>query len=232
MLYHSVVLRERVFDWQGGPLTIVRVLEGPGGPLLWEPVGTVECVPLAHGLALPARLDPVRVSVRGEPVAEVEVGVVAGRPACVAVRALPGHELTTRLLRQLPGLGRIVRAVAAAETVRVVRADSELVGERYVDAEGSGFDAPRREVVRETEALLERRARRSLDDEFLREVAEVYRDALARGASTQRAIRERWPTTEANARRWVARARQAGHLGPAPGRRRGGETRPEGGDHA
>ncbi len=62
-----------------------------------------------------------------------------------------------------------------------------------------------------------------MSDEFLREVADVYRDAHARKVSTQRAIQERWPTTDANARRWVARARERGFLGKAPAARSAGE---------
>ena len=202
--------RERVFDWKGGPLKIFRVLEGPTGPLHRELVEEVDCLALPHGLALPIKPVPIKTR-EGEPVAELEIGVVGGRPACVAIRAVGDHELTTLLLRNLSGLGKFVREFVKSEAATVVRTeDGEIVGERLLDE--TGFTAP---------------THRALSEEFLRDVADVYRAALATGQSTQEAIRERWPTSEANARRWVARAREDGYLGAAPARRRAGEQQPK-----
>ena len=146
-------------------------------------------------------------------------------PSSAAIRAAQSDGLTTLLLRQLPGLGKLVREVVAANAVRVTRTeDGQVIGEYYVDAsEFSGLDAVRQELIAETEAQLAPQRRRPLSDEFLADVADVYREALAAGSSTGRAIQERWPSTEANARRWISRARKAGFLGDAPGVRRAGE---------
>ena len=227
MLYRTGVVHERVFDFRGGPLPLVRSAGPPDHPLVWsdEDVEPKEYLPLAHGLALEANLE-VPITSSGEPIATVEIGVVDGHPACTAIRALPGHQLTTRILRNLPGLGKLVKRQAAAATVRVVRIDGKLAAERYLAAEDPFWDAGRQELLGDLDTLLQPRHRRSLDDDFLRAVAEVYREARAAGGSTQRAIQERLgPTSEANARRWVARARKAGFLGAAPGRT-GGEQPP------
>jgi hypothetical protein len=213
--------RERVFDWQGGALEIVRVVEGPDGmTMLWEPLEVVECVPLRHGLALPVGAAATVRTREGEPIAVIDVGVVGGRPACTGVSAVPGHELTMLLLRSIP-IARLVRETAAAQVVRVTREDGEYYGERYPDAaEAGAFDLSRQQL--QVDLTLKRRA--PLDDDFLREVADEYRQAQAAGVPTGQSIRARWPTSEANARRWVARARERGFLGKAPAERRGGET--------
>jgi hypothetical protein len=104
--------------------------------------------------------------------------------------------------------------------------DDRPVGELYLEAGGNpvGVGLLREEL----DAELERRPRRqTLTEEFLREVAQVYRDALAQGVSTQTAIQRRWPTSAANARRWIAKARGERLLGPAPSPRVAGERRQE-----
>jgi hypothetical protein len=222
---------ERVYDWPGGQLQIVRVVYGPVDrsghtELEWvEKVGEpVESLPLGHGLAIPAGLT-LTLRSEGEPIADVEIGVVAGRPACIAIRARDGHELTTKLLRQIRGLGRGIREVVARNALRVMRTtDGEVIGEHYLDTEEIvGLNVGIKELRAETDRLTTPRRRTPLTDDFLREVADVYRTARAQGTSTQGAIQKRWPTSEANARRWVARARKAGFLGPAPADRQGGE---------
>jgi hypothetical protein len=215
--------KERVLDWQGGDLTIVGVIEGPTGPFTSEPIEHGTYVPLGNsGFALPSPLIVPLTTREGEPVAELEIGVVDGRPACVAIRAQDGYELTTLLLRQLPGLRKIVQAAAAPRIVRVVRTDRGLVGERHVDA--PGFMDARQELRAEAEAMTQpRRKRRVLDEDFLQQVAAIYREADAKGIPRHREIQKKWPTSSANARRWVSLARKEGHLGPAPEGRRPGE---------
>ena len=212
---------ERVFDFSGGRLplwTATGPLEDPH--LSRDPQRQVlEYVPLAHGLALEADCRAT-ITWEGEAVAEVLIGAVDGRPAATAIRALPGRQLSTQVLRNMLGLGKLVRHAAGPATVYVCRVNGKVAAVRPLEAAGSPFlDAGRQE-------LLEAAEYRRVDDDFLRQVAEVYRDARAAGRSTQRAIQEQLgPTSDANARRWVARARKAGFLGAAPGRT-GGEQPP------
>jgi len=224
---------EPIYDFPGGKLLIYPALDLAGQTrLMGQPSEERECLPLAHGLALPIGDDtnPILHTREGEPVAVLEIGVVGGRAACVGIRALPGSELTTLLLRQLEALQKLVSTVAAKRAVRVMRKDDNLIGVRYINAEEfTGMDEGRR-VVEETVSGKPR----ALSDDFLREVAHVYRTALASRQSTERAICERWPTSPANARRWVALARKRGLLGKAPRERGAGETtdnQPEGGSH-
>lgn len=54
--------------------------------------------------------------------------------------------------------------------------------------------------------------RRTITDEFLRTVAEVHRDAEARGRPPVLAVAAEFQTARPNAERWVRKARQAGYL--------------------
>lgn len=221
------IKRERVFDFPGGPLQIVNVGELASGHVYHcEKQDVVECLPLAHGMAIPAGIKLPLLDENEEPFAELKVGVLAGRPVCIGVQALAGHELTVLALRRFP-IAKLVKWVVALEAVRVVRTDEGLVGEHYIDAssmedESTGERFPTEGLDRGRQELLEDLTtgrRRTITPEFLQEVASVYRDARATGQSTQRAIQERWPTSEANARRWVALAREHELLGKAPPRR-------------
>ena len=220
--------RERIYDWPGGTLLVVSVVD-LGGVLWEEPRGEWEAVPLGEGLAL---RQPLLYHLRDpeeKELAELEIGVVGGRAGCTAIRAR-GEALTGALLRSLP-LGRIVREALRGETVRVTReAEGQVVGELYPDfPEGMlGFGDLRTELDDELETVAKpkhKRARRELTGDFLQEVAEVYRAAHARGHSTQRAIMDRFgPASPASARRWVWHARDRGFLGDAPRERVAGEV--------
>jgi hypothetical protein len=63
-----------------------------------------------------------------------------------------------------------------------------------------------------------RRGRPLLDPDLLRAVAEVYRDAVARGLPPTRAVEERWGRPRSTVNKWVRRARQSGYLTPRPAR--------------
>ena len=52
------------------------------------------------------------------------------------------------------------------------------------------------------------------DDDFRRQVAEVYAWATANNIPPRKAIAERWGKSEATAGRWIADARKAGVLAP------------------
>ncbi len=112
----------------------------------------------------------------------------------------------------------------AKHTVRLARApEGKIVGEQFVvmpqrhirdggEIVGGAFggDAPdtlgvgRDELDADLENVLGARKRRTLDDDFLRKVAEIYREAQQQGLSTQREIqRQLGPISDASARRWV-----------------------------
>jgi len=151
------------------------------------------------GLLLPCSAEILDQA--GNPVADLWVGVVEGRVACVSITAKPGRELTGHLLRQVP-ISSLVKEIARNHIVHL----RERFAVRFVaDAE-----------------LPEKRRRRVLDDAFLRRVAEIYRAALAAGLPTQEEIeRQLGPVSGSTARRWVMQARLAGFLGPALGRKAG-----------
>jgi hypothetical protein len=67
--------------------------------------------------------------------------------------------------------------------------------------------------------------RRRVPDDDLRRVADAYRRAIASGFHPTAAVEEELRLrSRAQAGRWVMKARNAGHLGPAPSRRRPGEV--------
>jgi hypothetical protein len=189
--------------------------------------GERECVPYGRGLAL------IQPAVGEHLGVQIEVGIVNGRPGCVAINGGSGTFLTGTLLRNLP-LRQLVPEIVRDFSVRVIRLDGEVIGEMYVVAKGPGFgDAYRQFTTDVDEELASKRIRRTLSDEFLAEVADVYRDAIAQRVSTQKEVQRRLgPTSATNARRWIAEARKRGRLGPAPVRRKGGElqTTDEGGE--
>jgi hypothetical protein len=150
------------------------------------------------GLLLPCTAEILHVE---QVQATLEVGIVDGRVACVGIKALPERELTGQLLRQVP-LHSLVREVARNQIVHI--RDGFAV--RFI-ADDRLPEKPRRRVV---------------DDAFLERVAEIYRQAVATGLSTQQEIqRQLGPVSDPSARRWVMQARRAGFLGPAIGTRAG-----------
>jgi hypothetical protein len=59
--------------------------------------------------------------------------------------------------------------------------------------------------------------RRSVTQDLLREVAQVYRAALDAGAPPTQAVANHFITTHSSAARWVREARKSGELGPSQG---------------
>lgn len=235
---------ERVYDFRGAelPVRIVfdfgldermgEVRDGYFRQTTLSGVRREPVAPFGPGLALvlPCTfeiLDPVN----SEVVADAEVGIVNGRPGCVSIRARPGHELTGEWFRKQP-VARWVTLAASNATVRVMRTRrGAIFGAQFV-ADAPERPSPIGELARElatdVDAVTLKRSKRVLDEEFLEGVADVYRDAVARRYPPAKALIERFgPTTRENARRWIQRARDAGKLGPSPGRGRLGEQREE-----
>ncbi len=150
-------------------------------------------------------------------VLEIDVDNTEGVPRCVALVCMGRQDGP-------PITGEGLRRVRLASYMR--RASDELVGLRVSDRvttyplsedELSDYLRARRRQEREQ--------RRRITPEDLRRVAEVYRTALAHGlpptAEVEARLRLR---SRAQAARWVAKAREAGALGRAPGHRRAGEA--------
>lgn len=150
---------------------------------------------------------------------ELEVAVdERGVPRCrsFTVRAHDnGPEVTGETLRRLP-----VRTLVRDATARVAAQWrlSEAQGEdmRLVPASPS-------EGLETYRALLEdaRRPRRGspITDDHLRQVADLYRTALARGDAPTQTVADSMHVVPSTAGRWVKRARERGFLGPTtPGR--------------
>jgi hypothetical protein len=211
----------RVTDWPGGELRVVvrqpKVIEGvslnelPTQETEWQ---RGAYVPFGEGLALPQPLKTELVQVG----LEVEVAIRNGRPRCIGLRSLDtGPPITTTLLKsaQLPAIGKVVRDIVADKAVRLVRtAEGEVIGLHSWSTGDprSTYQELTADIERAIDDLEGSEQRWRLTEEHLEEVATVYKDAHAKGASTARAIAQRWHTTEENARRWVMRARAKGHL--------------------
>jgi hypothetical protein len=223
--------RGSVGPWKGGELEVVRVTDAGLGLQFREPLGPSHAVPFGDGLALlQPRVVPVTDTKSGELLAEIEIGVVGGKPGVVAIRA-QSAPLTSTFLKNLPSLRELVAGVAREATVRLARTpEGEIIGERFVvmpqrpirdrddeivgtawggeapESLGAGLD----EVDADLEDVLGARKRRTLDREFLSKVADIYREAQQQGLSTQREIqRQLGPISDAGARRWVKAARDA-----------------------
>lgn len=141
-------------------------------------------------------------------------------PRCIDLHIVArgeGEAITPAGLRRVP-LGRIIRLIEGSLPARLT-----------VDKEGRvvpvAEDRQARAAYRR--AVTRRRnegARWRLDADTLAKVADVYRSALASGASPTAAVEDYFRLgNRAQAARWVKRAREEGHLGAAPGRRLKGE---------
>jgi hypothetical protein len=158
-------------------------------------------------------------------------------PRCIDLRLVArpdGEPVTPEGLRRVP-LGRVIREVERQPIV-LHKANLEGLPSYMRDAIGEGVawgasragEQARRDRAAYRRALARQRAERRrwrLDEATLRKVAAVYREALAVGRPPTAAVQQHFGLgTRGQAARWVKRARDEGHLGPAPGRRRRGEV--------
>lgn len=152
------------------------------------------------GLELPCTAEIVNDA--GEPVAILNMGVAKGRVACISAEAIPGGELTGHIFRRVP----VSKLVSAAVKGKIVYFRPGFAVHFVQGPFGHILDG------------LEKPRRRSLNDDFLLQVAHIYREALSAKEFPGQAIqRHLGPTSEANARHWVQLAREAGFLGRALG---------------
>ena len=173
----------------------------------------VDLAPLTGTLALELPCTAELLDVSGKPVAVLNIEVNSSRAICTSITALPGEELTGQLLRQAP-IASLVREAAEGSVVHL-RQGFAVRFAAGNPAFSVGNDLP---VTPK---------RRVLNDEFLQNVASIYREAVEAGLSTQQEIqRQLGPISDEGARRWVMLARKAGFLGEAQGRWKAGEVTP------
>lgn len=167
--------------------------------------------PLAGRLALELPCTADLLDTQGRPLAVLDINVVSERAVCTGITALPGRELTGQILRQAP-ISSLVREAAKGSIVHLRQ------GFAVRFAEGNASFSLENEIP-------STRQRRTLNDEFLTQVADVYRNAVSMGVSTQQEIQSQLgPISDAAARRWVMMARRAGFLGEASGSWKAGEV--------
>jgi hypothetical protein len=100
----------------------------------------------------------------------------------------------------------------------------EVVGVSFDGEASESLGVGRDELDADLEDVLGARKKRTLDDDFLRKVAQIYREAHQSLLSTQAEIqRQLGPVSDATARRWVWLARKKGFLDPAIGPWKAGE---------
>ncbi len=139
--------------------------------------------------------------------------------------------LTPANLRELAaGLQQLAEQLVAAElsstyetgpaTVTLLDDDGQIVSLDVDDARLPKVD--RVAAVALEEQMAATRRARWIDDEQLAKVAEAYRQAKAERRSTQKAVAQDRGISVGRAAQLIAQARKAGHLPPAPPRRRKG----------
>ncbi len=126
-----------------------------------------------------------------------------------------------------------IAAVTAIGLTTIERARGQLLSDvTYERLELMlGTSASARAVLAKAHDAARPQRRRTVTKDLLRQVAEVYRTALAAGDPPTAAVAEHFTRSHSTAARWVGMARTAGELGPAPGRQ-AGEAIDEGGGEA
>jgi hypothetical protein len=137
------------------------------------------------------------------PLVRLHVVVHDGRPEVdevIAERQAGGPEVTATALCDIPLraiVDRFVEQMAMLSFGASLFQDVEDFNAGYKDA---------------TSAAAATRRRRTVDDELLREVAEVHRNDLT--FAPVKAVQEHFHTSRRNAARWVALARERGFVPP------------------
>jgi hypothetical protein len=179
--------------------------------------GDLPLVPWQDGLMLPARF---RATVEDDKLPyriELEIKVVDRHPTCTKLTLAQrgdGPPVSSRELRS----ARLTAYLAIAATQAAWRVVPLGTGSVAVEQPAIGEEI----VVQRVEIEPPRQGRHRLSDDHLREVARLYRDALAEGKRAPReAIKAQIPASTATIARWVQEARRKGFLGEATPRRAG-----------
>jgi hypothetical protein len=192
---------DKHFEWMleklpGARLVDTILADGRLGRFVW--------VPLGAGLEIPAYFE---YTGRGPFEWTIHVGIDEyGRPYCI--RLICDGRVTPGELHTFP-LGRLIREGAE----RVARPDDERPHPQVRPV--SEEEATRiREAVAARLRMRPKGHARLLTDEYLAEVARVYRDNIATGKPSKAVAEHFRYRSEASARRVVSKARSRGLLGP------------------
>jgi hypothetical protein len=117
-------------------------------------------------------------------------------------------------------LRRIPWSRVLDEVLNFATCPVETHGGRITYFPGAGTEVPGSTVRRPKMGR-----RRALDDGHYKDVASVYRAAHKRGQPATRAVAEHFGVSPRTAEGYVAKARELGHLGPAPAKGAKGEQR-------
>lgn len=237
----------RIREWKGGALRIfVRTYDRPGLPegRLVEQENPVwrEYAPLGNGWAAPIELAPLQFLPKpGWPSEDGLEGVVLkfairkGRVVCTEIGTIDhGPALTPALLRKAASsVTHWTRFCALLSLVRLFEHDEGMVAGEAAMRSRSLF--PPEEETYSWEQLINPDApgeyrrtvgRPPLPDEFLRRVADLYREADQLGQPRRAYIAQHIPGySEAAINNWIRKARRREFLGKAPRDRVGGERR-------
>jgi hypothetical protein len=189
-------------------------ISAEGGSQLYVPFGGGRAVPLMFTYEGSGRFHW-----------QMTVEVLDGRPRCtrLILDSAPGAFIDAAALRALP-FGRLLEEALLVSAIELDD-DGRPVGQPIGTRTTSVADARRLHAKIEREHRRRARGTRTrgrVDDERLKEVAEVYRGALARGSPTE-AVHKSFKIGRSTASRWVRMARDRGYLGESPGKGRPGE---------
>ena len=175
---------------------------------------------------------------RNTPICRMRIALENGRPVCTELeceRQPGGPPITQAVLHTIP-VAPYLRKAMEYTAFRFTRLEEEGWGEpidvdaapawKYDTASRPGSSREVRDAARAIARSKLRQPRRGipLSDDELREVATIYRGALAEGRRPTKAVMQAMHVGRATASRWLARARQRGHLGNVPRPGVAGET--------
>jgi hypothetical protein len=175
---------------------------------------------LGDGYHVPRRVTMEWLPEAREPRKEIEFVVTdegAVRCSRVTLEATPAGREVRRSDLDLP-LEELAEEAVTRAVSWVSEPENGVVSIRMV-LDSSDFVAARRRV----KAARRPARRRVITDDLLREVADVYRQALVRGEPPTEAVRDHFGKSHRSASGYIERARHAGFLRPAPGRGKAGE---------
>src|SRR5680860_316800 len=153
----------------------------------------------------------------------LQFAVLDGAIECVGLDLTPAGDperLSSETLRKVAVASLMQEAhreLAEVLADELVDAEAALAADVLPDSVADDYGVEARDELRLRPAAAHKpKGRTPYDDSHYREVAQMYLRAYSSGAGnpTQQ-VAEQWPTSRASAARWVARARQLGHLPPA-----------------
>lgn len=166
------------------------------GIIILDPVNWER--PVRWGRYLFPRRVTATIGLPPDELVRLDIELVKSRPACVGISRLPDQPpLTGEFLRNIP-VARLVREIAS----RVAQEQSGQPARLRTRTEAHGIRKQTYEPARG----------RRLTDDHLREVADVYSDALGRGESTRQAVADHFNIARSTAGAQIMEARRRDFL--------------------